>query len=419
MFGVSTEILRNHGLSSYAAETVITWKKVAPLLTEQQRETILGCGDEVIYRAARSKAGYEVVPLRMLHRPGIDIGWRTGSEFGPVVPRQYFKTGEPFAVENPYAEREPEFLIRVMNGFDEQTGTNPKVSGNTPGGTSKGKAIVDAYNVGAGLKPAETTGGSRGSGSPLDTLLQPKAGQIRNPSDHPFATDGEALRIRFEHQRNEMIKNEEQLPYFDCSSNMEKARGIALTVNGDGSGAVLVLQAHFQGVRDYVVPLDFKGARDIVIPCGEVSWSDARWGWRFATKGAQYGMLRRISIGLGKVPPKTTVEISVANIRVLPEIPATPVNPVLTLGAGSMQITGTISSESYVWHKGGGTLGVYDLNWKMISELPVVKKNFTVPRGKLSLCVESKSAGPTPWLECQFFVKDTPMIVEGVTIKSK
>ena len=409
MFGVSTEILLNHGLSPYAAATVLAWKKVAPLLTEQQRKTILGSSDDVIYRAEKKGAGHEITPLRMLYRPGIDIGWKTGSEFGPIVPRQYVKTGESLAVENPYAEQEPEFLIRVMNGFNGQN----KVSDKTSESTSKGIAIVDAYNVGAGLKPAEATPVSKGSGSPLGTLLQPKAEQIRNIGDHQFAADGEAIKIRFENKRNEAVKNDENLPFFDCASNMEKARGLGLTVTGDGSGAVLVLQAHCSGARDYIVPLDFKGTREIVIPCGEVSWADARWGWRFETKGSKYGGLHRMSIGLGKVPPKTTVDVSVANIRVLPEIPAALINPVITLGAGALRITGTIPSESYAWYKGGDRVGVYDLNWNQIADLPVERQNFTAPKGPLQIRIDSKGTNPMPWLECQFFVKDTTMTVHA------
>ena len=409
MFGVSTEILLNHGLSSYAAATVLAWKKVAPLLTEQQRKTILGSGDEVIYRAEKKGSGYEITPLRMLCRPGVDIGWKTGSEFGPIVPRQYVKTGESLAVENPCAGQEPEFLIRVMAGFDGQT----KVIGRTSESISKDKAIVEAYNVGAGLKLAEATPATSSIASSLNTNIQPKAEKVHNVGDHQFAADGEALKIRFENKRNEAIRNEEKLPYFDCSSNMEKARGIALTVTGDGSGAVLVLQAHCSGPRDYIVPLDFKGPREIVIPCGEVSWSDARWGWRFETKGSKYGVLHRMSIGIGKVPPKTTVDVSVANIRVLPEIQAALMNPVITLGAGVLRITGTVPSESYVWYKGGDRVGVYDLNWNKIADLPVEKQNFIAPKGPLQIRVESKGSNPAPWLECQFFVKGATLTVQA------
>ncbi len=415
MFGVSTEILLNHGLSSYAAATVLAWKKVAPLLTEQQRKTILGSGDETIYRAAKTKPGYEVVPLRMLYRPGIDIGWKTGSEFGPIVPRQYVRAGESLSVENPYAEQEPEFLIRVMNGFSGAT----TVCGKTSERTSKDKALVDAYNVGAGLKHAEAPAVTRGTASPLSTAIQPKADKIRNVGDHQFTADGDALKIRFENKRNEAIRNEEKLPFFDCSSNMEKARGLALTVTGDGSGAVLVLQAHSRGARDYIVVLDFKGPREIVIPCGEVSWGDARWGWRFETKGSKYGELHRMSLGLGKVPAQTTVDISVANLRVLPELQAALRDPVIRVGSGSMQITGSIPSESYAWYAGGETVGVYDPNWKKMADLPLKKQNFSAPKGPLQIRVEIQGSNPEPWLECQFFVKGAAMSVIASESKTK
>ena len=412
MFGVSTEILDNHGLASNAADTVLAWKKVARLLNEQQRKTILASGDEVIYRAAKTNCGYEVVPLRMLYRPKIDIGWKSGSEFGPIVPRQYIKTGESLHVQNPYADQEPEFVVRVMSGFNEQVGETTEDRRRVSGSDSKDKEMVDAYNIGAGLKPARSSPAAA-SPRPQQTLLQPKAENILNIGDHQFSQAGEALRIQYDNKRNEAVANDDNLPFFDCSSNvnMSEARGIGLTVTGDGSGAVLVMQVHCSGPRDYVVPLDFRGTREIIIPCGEVSWTDARWGWRFATKGSGYGTLGRIALGLGKVPPKAHVDITVAKIRVLPEIPTALKNPVINMGGGAMQINGSIPSESYAWYQGGDTIGVYDRNWNKTAELPVKKRSFTAPHGPLPIWVESKDSDPAPWLECQFFVKDTLMIV--------
>ncbi|MEI8036947.1 MAG: hypothetical protein WCJ14_01030 [Verrucomicrobiota bacterium] len=565
MFGVSSESLKSHGLSSYAASTVLAWKKVAPLLNAPQQKSILAATDQVIYRAEKSQSGYQVTPLRMLYRPGIDIGWKAGSEFGPVVPRQYVKTGSTMEIENPYPAQEPEFVIRVMNGFSDSPAApiNDKSRADATG--SKDQGLIDQYNTGTGLKTAEhpfrnafhiwagaavtdgqANGGkcwfrkhfkwsksadarvdlicqadddallwvngqkvrgtdgdwhiayaseitkllkagdnvvaveaTNGGGGPgcltaaivmsggaatetiatdktwrtsattqnqwkesgfddsrwqdaaelkrfgeaiwgkatvsfggtQKTLLQPKADKIRDLGDHQFSDDGDALRIQFENKRDAPVTHEENLPAFDCSANMSEARGIGLTVTGDGSGAVLVLQAFFRGERDYIVPLDFKGPRDIVIPCGEVSWTDARWGWYMRTKGAEYGKLGKMAIGLGKVPPKTSVDIKVSKLRILPEVPTALNNPTIHVGAGLLQITGTIPSESYVWYQGGNSLGVYDLNWQKTADLPLKKRNFSAPQGRLNISLECKEANPTPWLECQFFVKDTPMIV--------
>lgn len=411
MFGVSPEILRTHGLSDHAAQTVLAWKRVAPLLSEEQRKTILAADENVLFRAAKTADGFEVVPLRILFRPGIDIGWRSGSEFGPIVPRQYFKVGERFAVENPYGEQEPEFLVRVMSGFEEPSPANSPQRAAVPEGSAAEKSLVESYNIGAGIKPDEKSASKPGQPVQGSTILQPKAGQIQNTGDHQFSDDGAVLQIRFENKRGEPIRNEDALPFFRCSGNMEQAQGIAFTVTGDGSGAVLVLEAHCRGPRDYVIPLDFKGERDIVIPCGEVAWSDARWGWRFATKGSQYGPLHKMSIGLGSVPPKTTVNVSIANLRLLQETPTALIDPVVSVGAGTLQVTGTIPSDSYAWYRGGDTIGAYDANWRMIATLPVVKKNFVAPHGPLGIRIESTGPGPMPWLESQFFVADAPLHV--------
>ena len=411
MFGVSTEILENHGLSSFAAETVLTWKKISTRLDDAQRKAILASDSETIHRAGKTATGYELVPLRMLGRPGIEIGWKDGSEFGPIVPRQYLRTGDSLKVENAFAGQEPEFVIRVMSAFNGQTNAKIETDSKTADGIPKDKAIVDSYNTGTSLKPVDPASAKANSERQQNAQIQPKLEKLRNAGDHQFAAEGEALSLRFENKRNEAIVNQENLPFWDSSVNMMQARGIGLTVTGDGSGAVLVLQAHCAGPRDYIVPLDFKGEREIIIPCGEASWTDARWGWRFNTKGSQYGKLRRVSMGLGKVPPKTSVDIKISNLRILPEIPSALKNPVIALGAGSLQIMGVIPSDSYLWYQGGDTVAVHDLNWKKIAELPVKKQNFIAPKGPLQIRIESPDSAPAPWLECQFFVKDTPMVV--------
>ena len=410
MFGVSAEILSQHGLAAYAANTVLAWKKIAPLLNKTQRKTILASSDRVIYRAARVGSKPMLEPIQMLYRTNIDIGWKPGSEFGPVVPRQYFKTGEELVVRNPYAAQEPEFVLRVMNGFDEKSDAPPAALLKQPRDATPEKTLIDAYNIGAGLKPGVSS--ASGPASPPSNELPLKAARIRNVGDHKFTENGDALRIQFENKRNEMIVNEDNLPEFDCAADMSAACGIGLTVTGDGSGAVLVLQAFMQGMRDYVVPLDFKGARECVIPCGEAAWADARWGWYMRTKGTRYGRLSRLAIGLGKIPAQTTVDIQVSHIRVLSERATALKNPVLTMGAGSLQIIGAIPSESYVWYQGGDHVGVYDLNWNKTAELPVKKQNFIAPAGSLKLSVQCPEANPTPWLEGQFFVKDQPMMIE-------
>lgn len=408
MFGITTDMLTNHGLMQHAAYTVKTWKQLGPHLTPDQRQRIHGSGEEEIFRASASGGTFEITPLRMLMRPGIDIGWHPGSEFGPIVPRQYLQTGETMRVHNPWSAQIPEFVIRVMPALEAGNGsaTPPGSQPATP--TAAELAALDAYNTGTGRKIPTTAGTAAGS---PQFVLQPKAGQIQRGGDHVFSDSDQGLRVQFQNLRAETITNQENLPFWGAAGSMQNARGIGLTVQGDGSNALLVIQTHTQGPRDYIVPLDFKGPRDIVIPCGEVSWADRRWGWRMATKDTHYGDLSQISMGLGKIPPQTKVDVTISNLRLLPESPQVLRNPVIAIQGGTLRISGDVPSESYLWYRGGNSVTLHDLNWKKTADLPVVCEHFTAPQGDLDIRIDADGINRPAWLECQFFVKDTPLRV--------
>lgn len=407
MFGISTDILTNHGLAGLAADTVRSWKQVAPLLSPEQRSAIQQAGEEVIHRAEPAEGGFSVTPLRMLSRPGIDIGWHQGSEFGPIVPRQYVRPGEPLRVHNPWSRQVPEFVIRVMPALGGKEAAAASNGNNAP--SNKDQAGIDDYKTGAGKKssPQDQAPASN------NMNFQPAARDILETGDHRFSDTDRGLRIEFANPRAEAIDNPEKLPFWKPSGSMERARGIGLTVTGDGSNAILLIQTECAGPRDYIVPLDFTGPREIVIPCGEVSWSDRRWGWRFKTKDARYGNLSRVSIGLGRVPPQTNVDVVVSNLRLLPESQVVLRDPVITLHNGTIQLSGEVRSDSYLWYRGGDSVGVYDLNWKPLATLPVVSKDFIAPQGDVDLKINATDIDPSVWFECQFFVKDSPMAIKA------
>ncbi|MCB1132882.1 MAG: hypothetical protein KDN05_17290, partial [Verrucomicrobiae bacterium] len=403
MFGISTDILTNHGLAKLAADTVRSWKQVGPLLSPEQRSIIYNAGEDVIHRAEPADGGFTITPLRMLSRPGIDIGWHQGSEFGPIVPREYVRPGEALRVHNPWSQQVPEFVIRVMPALGGSGGGAAPSSGVS----NKDQAFIDSYNTGTGRKiPTE---GDAPASNNID--IQPKAGQIQQIGDLKFSDTDNGLRIQIGNQRAEPVHNPEKLPFWGPSGSMEGARGIGLTVTGDGSNALLVIQTECAGPRDYIVPLDFTGPREIVIPCGEVSWTDRRWGWRFTTKDSRYGNLARVSMGLGKVPPQTNVDVVVSNLRLLPETPAALRDPVIAIDNGMLHLKGEVHSDSYIWYRGGDSVGVYDLNWKPQATLPVVSKDFIAPQGDMDLRIGAPGMDRSVWFECQFFVKDAPLNV--------
>ena len=128
--------------------------------------------------------------------------------------------------------------------------------------------------------------------------------------------------------------------------NSLNASGLALTVTGDGSGALLVIQVG--NSKDYVVPIDFTGRKDIFIPTSETSRTAGVWGMRYATKRATYGIFHGVFIGFGRVPANTHAKILIENLRMVGEKPTLIKNPVIHAGDGTLAIQGEVKSSQYL-----------------------------------------------------------------------
>jgi hypothetical protein len=103
--------------------------------------------------------------------------------------------------------------------------------------------------------------------------------------------------------------------------------------------------------------------------------------------------------------------VGIVNLRLLDEKPATYKAVVVKLGQGMLGIQGEVSSNQYLWYRGGDTIGVYDLNWNKMKDLPVRLKNFAAVSGENILQVWVREKDPV-WMDVQFFVKDTPLIIK-------
>jgi hypothetical protein len=89
-------------------------------------------------------------------------------------------------------------------------------------------------------------------------------------------------------------------------------------------------------------------------------------------------------------------------IRVDHEGLASLLNPTITIGgSGSLTVTGTAAPGQYLYYYGGSTAQLYDNNWNLISEFPVVSSSFTVASGANTITV---SDGGSANLETQFIV---------------
>lgn len=413
MFGVSTEILATHGLVEEMFDAFALWREVTPLLSAEQwktlRATLQPFGNHMqgkdLFQVLRTADGYDVLPTRVMLRRERDVPWRVGQEFGPFGPRQLCLPGQSFEVENPFAPQPAGFVIRVLPELAEMAAPA------TPGTASAGDAVAESYRAAAaqaaGSAPVAPTSPATAGGTPL----QPKATTIGNQRLARFTQDGDWLVMTGENPGNVPVRYEDGLPGWQRDFSLAAGRGIAFEIDGDGSGAIVLLQLHGRGIRDYVVKVDFKGPRTVQIPSGEASWADGDWGWRFGAKHFDYSQVRYVSLGFGMIPARSAPRIRIAGLRTLRDLPSKLVRPVIRIGTGSLTVDGEIETGCYLRYDGGDTAAVHDRNWKKLRTLPVVSDHSLMPTGFAPVRIDVPDDAPRPWLELQTIVTGLPIRV--------
>lgn len=417
MFGVSRELLENHGLAPRLTGLVQSWKKVVFRLNDRDIAYIrqflspikspLGQGgqhhqsrDVLIMEERDGK--HLFVPTRILCREALDAPWITGQEFGPVAPRQYVQPEETLQLANPYPSQMPGLIVRVLPAFARREGALEKGSGGDERDDAK-KAQLDDYRTGADLAKVRErdAGGDRQAAELWPKTLGPAGltqarlenGRIvltaSNPSSQPYCSVDE-------------------LPSWSCNIPLRGRRALGLTVEGDGSGGVLLVQLHGRGIRDYVVKIDFIGTKQFVIPHGEASWNNAAWGWRMDAKHFDYSAtLNRVKIGFGYLPPNSQAKVAVERLELLENVPSMLRDPVFKLGQGTLAVKGEISSGEYMTYEKDAGVNVYDCNWNFLKKLPSEATSFEAA-SHVSFRVSNPASLPQPWLEVQVLTRGEP-----------
>jgi hypothetical protein len=414
MFGVSREILATHGLVDEMFGAFDLWREVLPRMSDDQllamRRTLTPFGNHMrgkdLFQVRKLADHYEVIPTRVMLRKQADVDWLVGQEFGPVGPRQVCQPGQPLELENPFDAQPATFVIRVL--AEDGENIPGKAVATTAG---PGNAILDSYRTGAdGAGKAMDTAADPAAVSTVN-VIQPRATDIRNQRFAQFAQEGDTLVMTAENPRGEPARIEEDLPSWGRQFSMVTGRGIAMDIEGDGSGAVVLLQLHGRGTRDYIVKIDFTGRRTVYIPHGEASWADGNWGWRFGAKNFDYHEVHQVGLGFGFIPPRTNPRVRIARLRVLADVPSRLVNPVIRAGNGKMTVHGEIETGCYLRYDGGDVATVHDRNWKKLRTLEVSRENYIMPSGFATVRVDVGEGAPRPWLELQTLVTGKPMVV--------
>ncbi len=239
--------------------------------------------------------------------------------------------------------------------------------------------------------------------------------KIRQRGKTHFARDKGGVRITCNNDTGRQLWHVsgrgDTLPWYPVKTHIGKAGGLGVVVTADGSGAVLVVRTQGQGTRDYLVHLDFKGKRYVEIPTPQASWADYRWPFVNSYKRWRGNRITGIGLGIDKIPPRTRASVLIEDLRFLPERESALVNPAIKVGDGEIRIRGTVPSDRYLWYRGGDRVGVYDLNWNKLEELPVALDNAEAPSGFADITFVNRNRKSDPWLEVQFFVQDKSMPV--------
>jgi len=404
MFGITTDMLAEHGLTDLFLSTLHDWKEACRLLSNEQHAMIeesLAKSDwpmpeasnhrvsDTVYAVSRTGSGYALIPTRVMTRKHGDVKWQLGQEHGPVSPRQFVKPGETLELENPFIEQSPEFIVRVLPGFDQSLETVPvsAVSAKSGGVADDKDFFVAGNEPGATSKPVIVQKNIDLMRSDFDGLLEAK----NEKSDPEYHVS--------------------DLPAYSLGVDLIGHRGIGIEIEGDGSGALVAVQLEGHGSRDYVIPIDFEGTKFIEVPNGEVAWSRADWGWRMRTKHMDYTSVAQCRIGLGMIPGKTSASVRIHRLVALSQQAAALENPCVRINESCLQVDGHVSSGHYLVYRGGDEVKVYDPDWHFVEELTVSRNDLLAGPGANTVTVETMQESKHPWLEIQLLVKDEPILL--------
>jgi hypothetical protein len=341
------------------------------------------------------------------------------------------------SLDNPFDRQAPQFIIRVLSGYsDSLTPTQPATTAQAVSKDLEGYMIGAGEEVQKAQAPVPATPVAN-TGNPF--LMQPKAAQMTEVGNYTFTDVGSALEISLDNRVKEEPSAENPVsaekatpapaptpkpeptehfqqngfPTFAFKSDPTHARGVALTVTGDGSGAFLVVQVGPN--KDYVVPIDFTGRKDIFIPIAEAARTTGRWGMRYSSKSHGYGPIWAVSIGFGRVPPNTLAKVLIENLRMVGETPSSVKNLTVHAGSGTLTVQGEVKTDQYLWYQGGDSVGVYDLNWHLLQTLPVVRQDYEVDKGFNEFWIDGECANPAPWFDAQFITKGEVIKIENTS----
>jgi len=413
MFGVRPKDLEAHGQFDELLDVLRNWREVAASLTPEQPEMV---GDSFAYlpdRYERSKhlastnvfvakkesGQLSLVPTAVMVREEGDVTWLHGQEHGAIPPKQYVKLGEALTLNNPHAEQTPGFVLRLGQNYDYSAETKSVFEFEKTAGEAE--ELEDLFEAG-NTADANTERPS----IDCNMLLDPKEDAFHGQSATDVTGSGGSYVFEADNVEGADFYEAYKLPQFECRANMANHRGIGMTIEGDGSGAIFAVQI---AGRDYVVPIDFTGEKYVEILNGEVAWHGGRWGWRMGTKHTRYSMVTWFRTGFCHIPSTTHTKIKVKDIKLLKEINEPLTELTIQNSSGSLKVCADIATGDYVEFDGAETAVVYDGNFHEKQRVKVENNGFTAKTGYDTYTID---ADKKAWVEVQLMTEGDPIVIK-------
>ena len=191
--------------------------------------------------------------------------------------------------------------------------------------------------------------------------------------------------------------------------NLKDRQGLALEVEGDGSGAVLAIRLEspraiaYGAIADRYVNLDFTGSRVFTLVESESSrWSDYVWDdgkslYNAYRETIDFSAVESVSVWLQHLPPGRKTEVRLGPVRALPLRAGRVRNPHIRLGGQIIEFPVELASGSWLEGNGPGDCAAYGSKGEPLGKVKPVGDWPTLPAGAVQVRFSCDSAaGPAP-----------------------
>ncbi len=195
---------------------------------------------------------------------------------------------------------------------------------------------------------------------------------------------------------------------WDPPRDLRQHQGLAVEVQGDGSGSVLAIRLEspqnisFGAVADRYVVLDFIGTRTITLVETESSrWSDYAWGdgkgaYNVYRETIHFESVNKVTVWLQNLPAQRETRVALGPIRAVPLQPVPLKNPFLEIGGHRLALKGEIPAGGWIECNSAQDCVIYGPKGETLGQATASGDWPKVPQGPVALSFGSEAQDASP-----------------------